>query len=235
TSRWRPTPAKKPNACSPGCPTAAAPRCRCRRSSGPSSSASAATATACNGWSATPARSLSGSKSDHRQLEPLLLRALPGDFVAGIGVAHHAGAGVVPQHALDAAVGLDAAVADDDHAGGLAVTHADTAAMVEAHPGGAAGDVEHRVEQRPVADRVAAVLHRFGLAVGRGDRAAVEVVAPDHDRRLQFAVADHLVERQAELVALAQADPADACRQALEGDALARHVEPVVQLRVVRD
>ena len=40
-----------------------------------------------------------------------------------------------------------------------------------------------RVEQRPVGDRVGAVAHRLGLALGRGDRARVEVVAPDHDRR----------------------------------------------------
>ena len=33
-------------------------------------------------------------------------------------------------------------------------------------------------------------------------------------------------------MAVAEADPADARRQALEGDALARHVEPVVQMRV---
>ena len=36
-------------------------------------------------------------------------------------------------------------------------------------------------------------------------------------------------------MALAQADPADARRQALEADALARHVEPAVQVRVVGD
>ena len=36
-------------------------------------------------------------------------------------------------------------------------------------------------------------------------------------------------------MALAEADPADAGGQALEGDALARHVEPVVQMRIVGD
>ena len=34
---------------------------------------------------------------------------------------------------------------------------------------------------------------------------------------------------------LAQPQPADARRQALERDALARHVEPAVQVRVVRE
>src|SRR3546814_5399175 len=61
------------------------------------------------------------------------------------------------------------------------------------------------------------------------------MIAADDDGRFQFAVADHFVEGQAELVALAQADPADARGQALELDALARHVEPVVQVLVVGD
>ena len=61
------------------------------------------------------------------------------------------------------------------------------------------------------------------------------MVASDHDRRLQFAALHHLVEREAEAVALAEADPADACGKALEGYPLARHVEPFVQMLVVGD
>src|SRR3546814_4323148 len=74
-------------------------------------------------------------------------------------------------------------------------------------------------------------LHRLGLPVRRGDRAAVEVVAADHHRRLELSVADHFVEGESELIALTQADPADARGQALELNAFARHVEPVVQVR----
>src|SRR5688500_8179808 len=51
-----------------------------------------------------------GARLHHRQLQPLLLRALPGDVVTRIGMAHHAGARVVPQHARQALVGLLAAV-----------------------------------------------------------------------------------------------------------------------------
>src|SRR5690606_32947009 len=54
--------------------------------------------------------------SRHRQLEALLPRALPGDLVPGIGVAHHAGAGIIPEHASDAPVRFFAAVAHDHHA-----------------------------------------------------------------------------------------------------------------------
>ncbi len=101
-------------------------------------------------------------------------------------------------------------------------------------PGRAARDVEHRVEERPVADRVGTVAHRFGLAVRRGDAAAVEMIAADHDRRLQLTARDHRIERQADPVAVAQTDPADPRRQPLKRDPLMRHVEPAVQMRVVR-
>ncbi len=57
--------------------------------------------------------------------------------------------------------------------------------------------VEQRVQDRPVGDRVGAVPHRLGLAVGRGDRAAVEVVAPDDDRRGDLAGGHQLVEEPA--------------------------------------
>src|SRR3546814_18708884 len=81
--------------------------------------------------------------------------------------------------------------------------------------------------------RVGAVPHLVGLAVGAGDGTRIQIIAADHDRRLQLAAAYHFVERQAEAMAVAEADPADARRQALKGDALAGHVEPAVQVRVV--
>ena len=61
------------------------------------------------------------------------------------------------------------------------------------------------------------------------------MVAADDDGRAQLTRTHHLVERQAELGALAQTDPADTCRQPLERDALAGHVQPAVQVGVVRD
>ena len=48
-------------------------------------------------------------------------------------------------------------------------------------------------------------------------------------------VAHQLVEHQPRLGALAVAEPADARRQALERDALARQADPALQRRVVRE
>ena len=61
------------------------------------------------------------------------------------------------------------------------------------------------------------------------------MVAADDDRGLQLARCDHVVEGEAEPVALAKPDPADSRGKPLEGDPLARHVEPAVEVRVVGD
>ena len=148
-------------------------------------------------------------------------------------MAHHAAAAVVDQHIGQPCRRRIGAIGHDDHARVLRVAHAHATAVVQADPGGAARGVEQRVEQRPVAHGVGAVLHAFGLAVGAGHAAGVQVVAADDDGGLQLAVLHHLVEGQTRDVALAQAQPADACGQALEGDALARHVEPAVHVFVL--
>ena len=115
------------------------------------------------------------------------------------------------------------------------VADADAAAVVDAHPRRAGGDVQERVEDRPVGDRVGAVAHRLGLAVRRGDRARVEVVAADHDRRLDVALPDELVDREPGARAVAVAEPADPRGQPLEGDALGRELEPALEGGVVRE
>ena len=61
------------------------------------------------------------------------------------------------------------------------------------------------------------------------------MVAADDDRGGDFAGADHFVEGEAQAVALAEPDPADPRGEALEGDPLARHVEPAVEMGIVGD
>src|SRR5437764_11013043 len=61
------------------------------------------------------------------------------------------------------------------------------------------------------------------------------MVAADHDRRLHLALPYHLVEGEADPRPLAESEPADPCRQALELDLLPRHVEPVVEMAVAGD
>src|SRR3990167_5112592 len=87
---------------------------------------------------------------DHGQVQALFPRAVTGDLVARIGMPHHAGARVVPKYARQAPVGRLGPVGHDDHAAVLAVAHAHAAAMVQRHPGRAAGDIQHRIQQGPV-------------------------------------------------------------------------------------
>ena len=60
----------------------------------------------------------------------------------------------------------------------------DTAAVMDRHPRGAGRGVQQRIQDRPIRDRIAAVAHVLGLAVGRRDRSGVEMIAADDDRRL---------------------------------------------------
>ena len=111
---------------------------------------------------------------------------------------------------------------------------AHAAAMVQRDPGRARGAVQQRVQQRPVGDRVGAVAHRLGLAVRAGDGTGIEMVAADHDRRLQLAARHHLVEGKPEPMRGRPAPPSR-CAPAGPGTGSApRHVEPVVQMQVVR-
>src|SRR5882672_6689274 len=61
------------------------------------------------------------------------------------------------------------------------------------------------------------------------------MVAPDHDRGLEHAVAHHAVEAQAEPMPLAVAEPADARREALEAHVLLRERDPALEPGVVRE
>ncbi len=73
-----------------------------------------------------------------------------------------------------------------------------------------------------------ASVSRFGEAT----EPEIEMVAADDDRCFQLAAAHHLVEGESKPVAVAEPDPAYARRQTLKRDAVAGHVEPVMQMRV---
>src|SRR6185437_2525398 len=75
---------------------------------------------------------------------------------------------------------------------------------------------------------------RLGLTIGTGDGAGIQVVASDDDRSPELTASHHLVEGQAQAVPVPEAHPADACRQSLEVDALARHVQPMMQMPILR-
>src|SRR5262245_23475693 len=60
------------------------------------------------------------------------------------------------------------------------------------------------------------------------------MIAADHDRRLELALAHHFVEREPESMPLPVAQPADACRQSLELDACVGMIEPANEVLLLR-
>ncbi len=92
------------------------------------------------------------------------------------------------------------AVGHDDLSRVLTVADAHAAAVMETHPRRAAHRIDQRIQDRPIADGIRAVAHRFGFAVRRSDRSRIEMIAPDHDRRGDFAIRDQFVEFQSGLM-----------------------------------
>src|SRR5688572_33320718 len=73
------------------------------------------------------------------QVEIVLLRRVDGEIVARIRVAHHARGRIIPQHACNALRGGLGPVANNHDTGVLRESHADAAAVMQRHPGGARG------------------------------------------------------------------------------------------------
>src|SRR5690349_11249794 len=97
---------------------------------------------------------------EHRERDPLLRGRVERTLVAGVRMTCDTDPGIVRQHALEPLAHLRRAVGYDDLARVQRVSDAHTAAVVERHPTRATRDVEQRVQDRPVGDRIAAVLHR---------------------------------------------------------------------------
>ena len=102
------------------------------------------------------------------------------------------------------------------------------------HPACPAGGVQQRIQNGPVSYGIRSVFHAFCFAIGRSDRSGVEVISADGDRRFQIAALHEFIDGFTHLSAFAVTEPANACRQALELDAIARQTQPAIQRLVVR-
>src|SRR5690349_7535744 len=60
------------------------------------------------------------------------------------------------------------------------------------------------------------------------------MVASDHDRRLDLARPYELIDREPRLRAIAETQPADPCRQALECNSVRGQLEPALENAVLR-
>ena len=89
------------------------------------------------------------------------------------------------------------------------------AAVVNGHPGGAGSGVDERVQDRPVGDRVRAVGHRLGLAVGRATEPRRG--GRGRSRSARSSPRDQLVEAQAP--GAARRSPASRSARAVPGSA----------------
>src|SRR3954447_7611411 len=97
-----------------------------------------------------------------------------------------------------------------------AVTHAYTAAMMQAYPTCTACGVDQRIQQRPIGNGIAAIEHGFGFAVGACNTSGIEMIAANNNRRLHFSGAHKFIECETCFFSFTLSEPAYAGRQSLE-------------------
>ncbi len=150
-------------------------------------------------------------------------------------MTHNAHTAVRRKHAFEAFACIVGAVGDHDHARVQTIADAYAAAVMERNPVRTRGCIEKRIEDRPIRDRIAAVLHRFGFAVRRSNAACIEMIAAYNYRCAQFAGSHHFVKSQPCFRAIAVTEPANACGQTLERNAFARKRNPAAEMHVFRE
>ena len=173
---------------------------------------------------------------DPRQVQPVFAGAVDRVFVAGIGVAHDARGRIVPQHAFEALGGLVGAVGSRSpcrHAAKSPCRRrrrdaATPRSRREAVFSSAFSSGQSQTASEP---SFIASVSRLGEATEPESRWSRPITTGAFSSPLRTIS----LKASPSAVAVAEPDPADARRQALKGDALARHVEPVVQVRVVGD
>src|SRR3954453_23615312 len=85
------------------------------------------------------------ASAEERQVQAVLPCARYRCFIAGIGMSHDTRSRIVPQHTLNATCGGWRSITDNDDARMLGVANANTAAVVDGHPTGAASCIHQRI------------------------------------------------------------------------------------------
>ncbi len=105
---------------------------------------------------------------EEREVEFLLMRTLDRNIVSRVGMTHDTRRGIIEEDSFDPPIGFSSTIATKHDPGVLREAHANTAAMMQRNPCGAAGRVEQRIEQRPIETAsdpsCMASVSRFGLA-----------------------------------------------------------------------
>ena len=80
----------------------------------------------------------------------MFFRSVASNGIARIRMTHDTAGRVVPEAPAQSRLCVVATVGENRHACVLAKANTHAAAMVEAHPGGSTGSVQHEIQNRPV-------------------------------------------------------------------------------------
>jgi hypothetical protein len=174
------------------------------------------------------------SSRKHRHLNATLLGTSLCDLVPRICVPHDPGGGIVAQHTRKPHLRFCRSITYDHDTRVLRVPHPYPSTVVKRYPRRATGRIEERIEERPIRYSIGTIEHRFSLTVRARHRSRVEMVATDYDWGTHLSRTNHLIEGDPHPRSILYSEPADAGRQPLETDSLSGHVEPSMEVIVVR-
>src|ERR1035441_5483439 len=102
-----------------------------------------------------------------------LASGLAREFVSSVGVTRYANARIIVKHACNAACGIVSAVCHGDLPRVKREAHANSTAVMKAHPGCSRRRVEQCVEDWPISYCIGTIQHLLGFPVRTGDRTGV--------------------------------------------------------------
>ena len=149
-------------------------------------------------------------------------------------MAHHPCSRIIRQHPSQPPVRHFRAIGHAHHPRVNRIPDPNPATMMQTHPARPARRIQHRIQQRPVSNRIRPIHHRLRLAVRRRHRPRIQMIPPNHQRRIYFPLLHQSVKPLPHLRSLPILQPADPRRKPLKMDLLLRLMNPSVQRLLFR-
>src|SRR5699024_5478617 len=160
-------------------------------------------------------------------MNSFFLRGLFSQIIAGIDMANDPHPRISSQYALEPRFCFLRSICNNDHSSVQRISHSDSATMVDADPARATDTIDECIQYRPISDRIASILHRLCLSIGRSDGTGIQMVSANDDRSFQFPACHQLIDYFPKTRTFAVSEPTNACRQTLKTYFFSRHPNPI--------
>src|SRR5450631_1182239 len=115
-----------------------------------------------------------------------------------------------------------------------AVSHPNTASLVQAYPTGSSGRIDKRIQDGPVGNGITTIHHGFRFAVWRSHGTSIQVITANNNRCVYFFCSHEFVKCQSRYFSFSLTQPADPGGQSLESNFFFSQFQPALERIVLR-